>query len=210
MSRACRNILFQGPMVVAIGEDRKTVTRRVSEALQFDACLTGDCPHWDRSECETELMKLCRYGVAGDLLRVRETWQYNPHGGIVYRAGSGIVDCDGRGWRPSIFMPNKVARHYLEILAVRIERVQEITEEEAAAEGFIATGNFSARNQFIRAWVSMYSKPREVKEGGKVVSYISYPWAEGYEVMEHRGLPWYVYGNPWVWVVEFKKTDARP
>ena len=112
-------ILFTGENVRGILEDRKSMTRRI------------------RFKCEP-----------GDLLYVRETWQYNPYGGIVYRATSGVVDCDGRGWRPSIFMPRSESRLTLRVSNVRVERLQSITVQDIMAEG-VRTGAISGQPQYL-------------------------------------------------------------
>ena len=88
----------------------------------------------------------------------------------------------GSKWHPSIFMPRKFSRITLEVVSVRVERLQEITEEDAVREGCTHTGLGvaadeieSAREQFQRLWDSIYSE--------------TFPWKS----------------NPWVWVIEFRR-----
>lgn len=145
-------ILFSGPMVRAILDGRKTQTRRLGNIQDanftelgvsyighstkgtvaqatYRAFPNGGGARW--AICE------CPYGVPGDFLWVRETWQrctgcYGSPG-FVYRA-----DCDhvpAHKWKPSIFMPKNAARIWLRVTDVRCERVQDISEEGARAEG---------------------------------------------------------------------------
>jgi len=80
----------------------------------------------------------CPYGQAGDGLRVKETYLYDPvvKGGIVYKADNPEIPSIAR-WKPSMFMFKKDSRITLEITEVRVERLQEITEKDAIAEGTI-------------------------------------------------------------------------
>ena len=212
-----RPILFSGPMVRAILEGRKTQTRRVvknamaiEDIERMATChpILGDAKHVggmqiDREmvgcSCggeltETDIVRLwCRYGVPGDRLCVKETWQYGPDvtpgmmaGGkmsrrhIVYAA----TVADGSHpptWRPSIHMPRWASRLTLEITDVRVERLQEITLADCAAEG--APPTHPADN----VWDSTDT------------------YRTLWESINGRG-SWDA--NPWVWVIEFKKVEA--
>lgn len=147
-----RPILFSGEMVRAILEGRKTQTRRiVKPALRNDTEM--------RFFQDEQPTYLCPYGKAGDLLWVRETWAeicYNECGcdggecldhGFVYKADTPNDKYPGEWpneflpeevpcrWRPSIHMPRSASRILLEITDVRVERLQDISEEDAKAEG---------------------------------------------------------------------------
>lgn len=129
-------ILFSAPMVNAILNGRKTMTRRV---VKNDA----KCPY-----------------ESGDLLWVRETFAVNRVGGqdlVFYRADCGS-DGDGAKWKPSIFMPRKYSRITLRITDVRSERLQEITAVDMRAEGIdcLYENDGSISEHFTRqSWVNL-------------------------------------------------------
>lgn len=150
-------ILFNSEMVRALLDGRKTQTRRIIKNSENHGCLTGDCPHWDKKECEQSLIELakeCPLGQVGDLLYVRETFKCNGWATdvatIFYKASEKnsytevceqfLVDnkkalaVSGK-WIPSIHMPRWASRLTLKITDVRVERVQNISEEDAIAEG---------------------------------------------------------------------------
>jgi hypothetical protein len=202
-------ILFSTEMVKAILDGRKTQTRRVIKladgaladsdnipAAGYDGQLapyvmdfSKTYPRWTQRDCP--------YGQPGDRLWVRETWscigaeQVKPSeiapGYTVYYATDDIArNWRVNKWRPSIFMPRWASRITLEVTGVRVERVQDIRDEDILDEGMIAhspNGVFSnpesvSRNQFVVLWDSINAK---------------------------RGYSWE--SNPWVWVVEFKRVS---
>lgn len=134
-----RPILFSGPMVRAILEGRKTMTRRVANPMK-----ALPCP----------------YGVPGDLLWVREAWALTDQAGdhitdarVVYRATDPDWETmEGWKWRPSIFMPRWAARIWLRIVSRRLERLQQITGEDAYREGC------EYRNDFPVLWDELNAK----------------------------------------------------
>ncbi len=137
----------------------------------------------------------------GDILWVRETWQttWNENKkswDTIYKADGGYwIDDDGiMKWKPSIYMPKKRARIFLEVTNVRVERLQDITEEDAIAEGIKKT------------WINDDIKQCKFKnyindgKGSKspIDSFISL-WKKinGEDSWN---------ANPWVWVYEFKQV----
>ena len=222
-------IKFNTEMVQAILEGRKTQTRRVVKPL-----YNKDYSRKARMSIFSDIKKINNAwaGVAfdgmpfinddiaqpkyqvGDILWVRETWQYaydldeydqwiEGTGRYVYRADdANPFNCwidgetgelkDTMPWRPSIHMPFEAARIFLKVTGVGVERLQEITEENAKAEGCInfkdkvSDGKFdnvtafdlTARDAFRELWDSIYLK---------------------------RGYGWNT--NPWVWVYEFERVD---
>lgn len=175
-----RPILFSGEMVLAILDGRKTMTRRVVKPQPEP---DTDCPHHVGTGIERKA-RICPYGKPGDRLWVRETFCSFPDGNIFYRA-----DNDERapmkGWKPSIFMPRALSRITLEIKNVRVERLQDISENDAKAEGtdgerYLGQGfdHCVYREAFRTLWESINGPGS---------------WES----------------NPWVWVVEFKQiTEA--
>lgn len=170
----------------------------------------------------------CPYGKIGDRLWVRETWdtplnEDDPASGmeVVYKA-TPKYDFNGP-WRPSIFMPRWASRITLEITDIRIEKVQNISKEDCEAEGIWGETKSSPINglpyeiyhcqgliysqpieAFKDLWNSINAKPKPVKQNGIITHHVSYPWHDVQEIKEYRGKKWYVYGNPFVWVITFK------
>lgn len=113
-------------------------------------------------------------------------------------------------WKPSIHMFRWASRTDLGVMAVRVERVQDISEDDAKAEGIDARPQ-RAKPWFRDVWDSINAspKPKYVTVKGRriITHYESYPWEEGTYITAYRGEPWYVYGNPWNWVVEFGESS---
>lgn len=130
-------ILFSTPMVRAILEGRKTQTRRIlkiqpdDRGVRMTSVLFED---YHGNELKPKYQK-------GDILWVKETWRYtdaslNDHPGYVYRASDPDWETlEGWKWKPSIHMPKEAARIFLKVTNVRAERLQDISEEDAIAEG---------------------------------------------------------------------------
>lgn len=172
-------ILFSGPMVKAILEGKKTVTRRVIKEIR-NGWRDGTI-----IENEDRDYFTCPYGRPGDRLWVRETWaahlchddtkprdipyriymknpSEHPHGASVYYAVlDNSWDWEDRGKiRPSIFMPRWASRINLEIISIGVERLQEITEDEAEKEGlcFDEQNQITAREHFENLWNKINGK----------------------------------------------------
>jgi hypothetical protein len=185
-----RPILMSGPMVRAYMAGRKTQTRRIIKD-QWHGCLTGDCPHNKQAECDAAMLALCPYGVPGDRLWFRETFMPMPHlnAKAFYRASDPLV---GGKWKPAIHMPRALCRFTPELGAVRVERLQSLSFNDAMDEGI-------PRDRFF-AGVD-YDADGECWEAGVKKAFALYEelWDS---LNAKRGFPWS--SNPWVWVVEFK------
>ena len=129
-------ILFSTPMVQAILGDRKTMTRRIVKfPKDFDGRnVYSNDPHglkYSRSDDMIERL-FPKYKV-GDVLWVRETFQTLPPNMVFYKA-----DKENKAtgnWKHSIFMPREAARIFLKVTRVRVERLQDISGEDAMKEG---------------------------------------------------------------------------
>ena len=210
-------MLFTSPMVRAILEGRKTQTRRIAKPVKhpdLGNLYTPGALAMGR-EPQHVIDRACPLGQPGDRIYVRETfvqgYKEDPETGAVrdydeegndipmttwYRAtDGGITWCDDDGWetnvpwKPAIHMPKALARIWLEITGVRVERLQDISEADALAEGarFELASIDSVR---IGATASFLSGFRNI-------------W-------ESTGGDWDA--NPWVWAIDFKvlSTTGRP
>lgn len=150
-----RPILFSAPMVRALLEGRKTQTRRLMKPQPPKDYRVvwheGLGAHAGFSRLNENFQPRCPYGVSGDLLWVRESW-WNvvaADGASVTAPGTSpgrdaawyVADmpdyppCPHYRKRPGIHMPRWASRLTLEITGVRVERLQNISEEDAIAEG---------------------------------------------------------------------------
>jgi hypothetical protein len=200
-----RPIIFNGEMVRAILDGRKTVTRRIVKMRSVDdhpaqarfkvMTLKNGKQGW--LNCQPEhpyhITKMSPYGVFGDRLWVRENWR--PHGDAPLSQCTGpddisfMASADEAGlaifkWRPSIHMPRWASRITLEVISVRCEPLFDITESDAMAEGV---------------------QPVLVPPDGG-----SCPYLEGFERLWHN-----IHGpgvwdkNPFVWRIEFKNVGVK-
>lgn len=216
-------IIFNTEMVKAILDGRKAQTRRVvkpqpPEDEYFEGSywyepaivnkqgeLEPGNPVFGISSTDGEWGIKSPY-KPGDILYVRETWcrltdwdeQYPDDPSelevVYYRADYDDGFASLAKWRPSIHMPKKAARIFLRVKNVRVERLQDITEEDARSEGCIdyhdkmGDGKFedviefdlTARDAFSYLWDTLNAK---------------------------RGYGWDA--NPWVWVIEFERIESE-
>lgn len=135
---------------------------------------------------------------ADDVLYVRETWKKAPNGYYYYEDWQRNDIADVTKWKPSIHMPKEAARIWLKVTDVRVERLQEITENGAKAEGI--------SEEWARSWWKpTYNDP---DSGG----YPQYRDTFAYEVwdstIKKSDLDRYGWqANPWVWVIEFERCE---
>jgi hypothetical protein len=159
-----RPILFSTPMVKAILEGRKCQTRRIVKGTPLEWLMPDMFTPEFVASPENNL---CPYGKVGDILWVRETWVKNEGQlptdlGYVYKAELGEEELKyskelGVKWKPSIFMPRDACRIKLRIESIRIERLQDITEEDCICEG-VEHDKFldlTAKENFRSLWDSI-------------------------------------------------------
>jgi hypothetical protein len=162
-------ILFNTEMVRAILDGRKGATRRIVKGFIPDDAV------WGYTAFTHKVYISCRGTFAdgdgekffklpcepGDILYVRETWKKAPNGYYYYEDWQRNDIADITKWKPSIHMPKEAARIWLKVMNVRVERLQEITEVQAQAEGCnsgLLTGACTARGQFEDLWNSTVKK----------------------------------------------------
>lgn len=182
-----RPMLFSGPMVRAIIEGQKTVTRRMikpqpsANAHTTSADGTPMGAWWETGKD----INRCPYGQPGDRLWVRETFAvYGDKNMAVihYRADRPHhVGKKGMGYKPSIHMPRWVSRILLEITAVRVERLHEMKAADCIAEG--CSGGHGSIPGY---------------------NYSATPGEHFRHIWESTGGDYFA--NPWVWVIEFKRV----
>jgi len=221
-----RPIICSAHMVRAILENRQSQTRRVVKPqpvyeppLGYDVLRAKGrafslCPP-DRSGPNAPMYEVCPYGVPGDRLWVRERFAFDDSldhkppssefhrflcedgSRIVYHASyDGAIGRLGK-WRPSIHMPRWASRITLEVTGVRVERVQEISEHNAKAEGVAPWVN--SHGEQSSCWWRDYRFASACGTACPIVSF------EGLwdNINAKRGYPWA--DNPWCWVVEFRR-----
>lgn len=191
-----RPILFSGEMVRAILDGRKTQTRRIVKMpidyhkwceFQYSGVPGKYIFNSQARNVYHEIA--CPYGNPGDRLWVCETWddvqaknQHDPTDiskNILYRADFQEEEKKGEfkwKWTSSIHMPRWASRIDLEIIDVRVERLQDISNQDIRAEGVCVRGCVTHRLNMQMLWDSLNEK---------------------------RGFGWDT--NPWVWVVEFRR-----
>jgi len=200
-----RPIPFKAAMVRALLDGSKTQTRRVVKP-QPTMYEPGQCVAV--SDMINDQL-VCPYGQRGDRLWVRETWVEDPEDDGTWHytqymgcKGSPLsdipkrfqkpdhcifrADWDGHDmvWRPSIHMPRWASRILLEVVSVRVERLNAISDNDCYEEG-------------AQAWAAETVKP------GEKYSSIRAAYRALWEQINGAG-SWDA--NPWVWVVEFKRV----
>lgn len=202
-------LLFTGPMVRALLEGRKTQTRRLVKLQPHEECgpvevglyhptvIDRHCDEQPGAEIfgayslDGEWGAKCPYGVIGDRLWVRETFSFVGGQGVwelsqaqslgverwLYRADGAAAD----RWWPSIHMPRAASRITLGVTGVRVERVQDINEADAMAEGFGEQEDAHepcARDKFLSTFYDLNERAPRTE-------------------------------NPWVWVIEFRRLEGK-
>ena len=216
-----RPIIFSGDMVKTILDGKKTMTRHLVKFKDFTTdsitplhielaegryCLFNERNGWLIGYPK------CPYGKIGDRLWVRET--HHVVGGTAdyeieeikqglqdiknfasYKADGYGNPCDG-GWTSPMFMPRWASRILLEITDIRVERLNDISDEDAVKEGLRilpASGRYvvSPGDQYFGS------------ASHDAVEVFSWLWDS---INAKKGYPWS--SNPWVWVVEFKVVEV--
>jgi hypothetical protein len=189
-------IIFSGPMVRAILEGRKSQTRRPVRIGHAEIPLMIDLIATGRTKGS------CPYGTVGDLLWVRETTA-DASGSAFYEA-DGMDVCIGEAsvpwWYskricPSTNMPRWASRITLEITDVRVQRVQEISEEDAKAEGV-------ERSMLGDTPIYCDYGPKG-QAVASVCKTARYSFETLWDSINRKHAPWS--SNPWVWCLSFRR-----
>jgi hypothetical protein len=240
-----RPIIFSGEMVRAILDGRKTQTRgpislpRWAEACNedYDFEMDGE-PLWPhaiskKTGCMTSIE--CPYGEEGDHLWVREAFadveglDYMNPGNISethknmrwFKAG--MHSCSRpdnmRGkWRPSIFMPRWASRIALEVLSIRVERLQDISAFDALQEGInlpVPSGcdvapfpkDFGEWTEEKReCWIEGQARTTYLTRCTDAQDHVDAFHKLWDSIYASKGQGWET--NPWVWAVEFKRITV--
>jgi len=247
-------ILFNTDMVKAILDGKKTVTRRlVKPQLPDNTIEIREIDPLGYLFFQTSDSYLGGYRnrkapyKSGDILYVRETWCYGAEtieclldknikdDSYYYRADGNISELTK--WHPSIHMPKEAARIFLKVTNVRVERLQDITEEQAIKEGVTKLYDYLSPEEY-KTWSDVACTGRSQSNWG----YTNHLWhghfgkygtgnklsdAHPYQssaydnakgsfsslwnlTVKQSDLERYGWGaNPWVWVIEFERISKE-
>jgi hypothetical protein len=218
-----RGIIMQADSVRGILAGRKTQTRRLVKWPRA-ACLHGRSPLVERTfkdgpkgaeyiHCAysggdlgddyQSTRVFSPYGEPGDRLWVRESWrhvgapsEWTGPTDIRFAASVNEAEWAISEWRPSSFMPRWASRLTLDVPRIRIERLQEITEEDAIAEGIQRN---IGRTHFCGAPHRVHGYPRQHNTAREA-------YADLWDLINGARARWAT--NPWVWAIDFKVADA--
>lgn len=225
--KTAKPILFNTEMISAIQNGRKTVTRRVLKP--HNPVKAKKCGYYQGSGlwydnefniCDKDthikdytvsccwigtkiyIQKYAPYKV-GNYLYVRETWSEDKNN-YLYRADFSDEDLEKlkniMRWRPSIHMPKEVARIFLRVTDVRVERLQDITKDGAIAEG-------AETDEYLdfEEWATAVAPP-----GSRMITlrdHFSELWDSTVKKSDLAKYGWDA--NPWVWVIEFERVEVE-
>lgn len=224
-------ILFSTPMVQALLAGRKTQTRRiVKPAPQGRMYKEHEKETW--SDTDWGHTYKCTYGKPGDIIYVRETWFPAAINGNKVLIGYNVEDPQqtieittdkvDSYWKqldkgrhiPSIHMPKEAARIWLEVTEVRVERLQDISEEDAKAEGIERNCTYDGNHSICSTCTN------QCRSEGEWLHYMrdlddfpAYSAKESFQSLwQSINGPDSWNANPWVWVVSFKvlSTTGKP
>ncbi len=179
-----RPIIFSAESVRAILDGRKTQTRRAlkPQPISVGVFLDVLCADTPKGRY-VDLQKFSPFGKPGNLLWVKEPYALDYIGLPFYQAD--WPTDEEQKWRNVMYMKRDYSRLTLEIVNVRVERLQDISEADARAEGVKPFGGMEAAGaKYIHSYRELWDK-----------------------LNAKRGFQWE--SNPWVWVIEFKQLTQR-
>ncbi len=212
-----RGMIFNGEMVRAILDGRKTQTRRLIKWKQTRFTEIGEredgskWPWSEDAEHACDFWHPCPFGAVGDRIWVREAFRVHSRATdvatLVYKSSERnswteqthrvpVAVCNKPAtpekWTPSLHMPRWASRILLEITDVRVERLNAISEEDARAEGIIDGGCLNC------------GEPEPCgcdNPEPDATDAFAYLWQSIYGQENWNA-------DPWVWVIEFKRVEG--
>lgn len=204
-------ILFNTPMTRAVDGDMKFATRRLLKPQPtFLEHYEGIIPRPERCDDGSWCFAMDPFAMIcegsfrppyeeGEILYVRESWSMAPDilretPGPVYRADFTDAELEylkakNFRWKPSIHMPARIARIFLKVTRVRLQRLQDITPDQCAAEG-----------------IELFRGPADARAAYYISSFAAL-WDTTIPPADLHKYGWDA--NPWVWAIEFEKCK-RP
>lgn len=212
---AIKPILFNTEMVRAILDGKKTCTRRIVKGAIPDDAMWGYTMFTPKGCISCRGVYADEYGEKffrlpyqqGDILYVRETWGHpislNSDKQYVFRADE-IAEIgfknDSHIWYPSIHMPKEAARIWLKVTDVRVERLQDMTNDDALKEGakgvrcdHACSGAYGCTDCMNTGWLEP-----------PIVEFVQI-WDNTIKKSDIDRYGWNA--NPWVWVIEFERCE---
>ena len=226
---AIKPILFNTEMVRANLDGRKSCIRRLVKGFVPDDAIWGYTAFTPKGYISCRGSFSDGYGEKffklpyqpGDIIYVRETW-YKGLERYMYRADYSDTEKFYQGgkeiemkWHPSIRMPKEAARIWLKCTDVRVERLQEITESGAKAEGirgYTKDGNLYKYAVTDDWWIDYHNKHKEIVTGTwwqdmprTAKDAFSYLWNSTIKKSDLDLYGWNA--NPWVWTIEYERCE---
>ncbi|TDA64312.1 hypothetical protein E0765_06240 [Sulfuricurvum sp. IAE1] len=217
--------IFNTEMVRAILDDRKTNTRRpfskyIEKVIKY-AQLLGEIGSngVDRPFSNGDIKYLLEFAPykVGDIIYVRETWSDYPKNYVWYKADFPLhwdakdtehgeevhIEADNVKWKPSIYMPKEYARLFLRVKDVRIERLNEISEGDAVAEGIEVIDGVYDGHEYHPVYFKnyMYGKNDSMRFLVSAQSSFKTLWESIYGDRS--------FDNRYVWVTEFEQISKE-
>lgn len=192
-------VTYPGQVLKSENEEEDDIVITDKEVRAYFHCSTLDS------------VAKCRW-IVGDIIWVKETFAefagFAEKNDYVYRA-DGIFDTpakehlSGNKWKPSIFMPFKAARIFLEVKNIRVERLQDISKEDAVAEGieFVENSHIAGGEQYTGNWYRNYLPTGYMSLRPKDSFQSLWQSINGKESWQ---------SNPWCWIIEFEQSEPPP
>lgn len=205
-----RPIIMSAPSVRAILAGTKTQTRRLVDMRSVEPAVRpwinratiqkfegpGLWVVFDDPEKASFVRRVRCPHAPGDRLWVKETFRQSP-GSVCVHYRADLDEVSGGPWRSPLYMPRWASRLTLEVTAVRVERLQDISEDDAIAEGVDGYVNGEGSVSRYRLLIEPgYWHPHFYRQG----------FENAWDDINGKRAPWA--SNPWVWVVNFVRVSA--